>query len=269
MIHIDLNGQCPDAAWLARADAVTAQLLDPILSDDQRYALIDINNQIWRDLMPWLKNLSNGKCWYSEARGCATYWHVDHFRPKNEVKGLDGVPYEGYWWLAFKWQNYRLAGSAINVPKSSKFPIRDNTDWARGPDDDIDDEHPYLLDPTCDEDPALLVFDEQGKAAPAEPNDSWHKERAEVSIEILNLNYDNLKRGRKRVWDKCTAKVRTVLQCQATIAAHASASQKQKLRDGINSLKELVARDAEFSAVAASCIRAQGDTWLERSVFRN
>lgn len=267
MIHIDLDGQSPDAAWLEKADAATAKLLAPALSDEDRYALIKKNEQIWRDLMPWLKGRSVNKCWYSEANNCVSYWHVDHFRPKSEVKVLDGTVYEGYWWLAFAWQNYRLAGSAVNVPKSSTFPIREKTEWALGPDDDVADEHPYLLDPTCLGDPELLVFDEQGKAAPAEPGDSWHKERAEVSIDVLNLNYDSLRRGRKRVWDKCSRKVAAVLQCKAIIARQASASQKQKLRDGIDALKELVARDAEFSAVASNCIRAQGDTWLERTVF--
>lgn len=269
MIHIDLNGRHPDAAWVAKADALTTQLLDQSLSYANRQALIDANEQIWREIMPWLKSLSQNKCWYSEARDCASYWHVDHFRPKKEIKDLDGTAYEGYWWLAFNWQNYRLAGSAVNIPKSTIFPVRKNTTWACGPDDDIDDEHPYLLDPTCPEDPVLLSFNEQGKTTPAEPNNCWHKERADVSIDILNLNYDSLKRGRKRVWDKCSEYVSTVLQCHATLTAQASASKKQKLRDCIATLKTLVAHDAEFSAVAATCVRAQGDTWLERVVFGN
>lgn len=105
MIHIDLNSHVPDAAWLARADAVTKQLLQNGLSDEDRQALINRNEQIWRDLMPWLKRLSHDKCWYSEARDCAAYWHVDHFRPKMEVKDRDDTTYEGYWWLAFNWQN--------------------------------------------------------------------------------------------------------------------------------------------------------------------
>ncbi len=269
MIHIDLNGHSPDPAWLARADGVTSQILNNGLSDEDRQSLIDRNEHIWRDLMPWLKTLSRDKCWYSEARDCAAYWHVDHFRPKKEIKDLAGTTYEGYWWLAFNWQNYRLAGGAVNTPKSTKFPVRENTTWACGPDDDIEDEHPYLLDPTCPEDPALLSFNEQGKATPADPNDCWHKDRADVSIAILNLNYDSLKRGRKRVWDQCSTQSQDVLQCKATLTDQPSASKKQKLRNGINVLKDMVRREAEFSAVAAICVRAQGDTWLERAVFGN
>ena len=269
MIHIDYNGERPDADWLKRADTVTDQLMQDGLSRKKRQGLIDANQKIWRELESWLKTLSHDKCWYSEARDCASYWHVDHFRPKKEVKDLEGNTYEGYWWLAFNWKNYRLTGGATNVPKSSKFPVREGTGWACTPDDDIDDEFPYLLDPTCPEDPYLLSFDEQGKAMAAEPHDGWHKERADVSVGILNLNYDSLKRGRKRVWDICAKHARTVLSCKDTIETTSSVSQKQKLRDGIKTLRAMVAPDAEFSAVAAVCVRARGDTWLDRTVLNN
>ncbi len=213
MIHIDLDGKSPDSTWLARADAVTEQLMQNGLSDDQRQKLIDDNQQIWRDLKPWLETLSNNKCWYSEARDCASYWHVDHFRPKKEIKDLEGSRHDGYWWLAFKWRNYRLAGSAVNTPKSTKFPVRDESRRACTPNHDVDDEFPYLLDPTCPEDPGLLSFDERGKARASHPCNNWYKERADVSIDILNLNYDSLKRGRKRVWDTCARHAREVLSC--------------------------------------------------------
>jgi uncharacterized protein (TIGR02646 family) len=266
VIHISLEGHTPDAAWVARAESLTKQLLRPGLKETDRHELIKDNERLWRDLEPWLRSLSHGKCWYSEARDCATHWHVDHFRPKNEVKDLDGQKYEGYWWLAFDWRNYRLAGSAPNIRKSSKFPVRHGR-WACKPDDDLDDEFPYLLDPVCPEDPSLLGFDDQGKAMPAEPHEPWHRERAEVSIEILNLNYDSLKRGRKRVWDECMRHARDVLDCKDTIQKTASISKKQRLQDGVLALKKMVAPEAEFSAVAAYCIRAQGSQWLERAVL--
>lgn len=269
MIHINVDGKTPDALWLKRADSVTAMLMQSGLSDAKRRKLIDDNDQIWRDLAPWLKDLSHDKCWYSEARDCAAYWHVDHFRPKGEVKDLEGNSYEGYWWLAFNWKNYRLVGAAMNVPKSSKFPVRENTDWACGPDDDIDDESPYLLDPTCPEDPCLLSFDEQGKAIAAEPQYGWHNERADVSIKILNLNFDSLKRGRKRVWHSCRYQALEVLSCKDSIKRADSGSKKQKLRDGVAALKAMVNCEAEFSSVAAVCIMAQGDRWLERTVLFN
>ena len=267
MIQIKFNGRKPSADWIARADAVTAQLLEVGLSDGAKRKLIDDNAQIWRDLTSWLEGISNGKCWYTESMDHASYWHVDHFRPKNQVKDLNGNTFKGYWWLAFDWQNYRLAGSAVNTRKSSKFPVRESTYRACTPNDDIDDEFPYLLDPTCNDDTALLSFNEQGKAIAGEPQNGWHKERADVSIKILNLNYHSLRRGRKQVWNKSDRYVKEVLSCKDTLNEKTSHSKRQKLRDSIVELKNMVARDAEFSAVAKACVRTQGDPWLVRAVI--
>jgi hypothetical protein len=82
---------------------------------EERKESIEAHAQIWRDLAEWLKGQSYGKCWYSEARETFSYWHVDHFRPKKKVKDLNGNEAQGYWWLAFDWHNYRLAGSRIGV----------------------------------------------------------------------------------------------------------------------------------------------------------
>ncbi len=268
MIHIDLTDVSPSKEWIARADAVTQELIKGKYTKEQRNAIIDSNDKLWRELEPWLNEISHGKCWYSEARDCAAYWHVDHFRPKKEIKDDNGDTYEGYWWLAFNWKNYRLAGGAINVRKSTKFPMREGTHWACTPKDDEDDEFPYLLDPVRPEDPCLLTFDEQGKAHPAEPDKEWHRQRAEFSIRILNLNYDNLSRGRKLIWDLCERHAKDALRCHATIEVNPSASKKQKLKDAVLALRAMVCSNAEFSATAATCVRAMGSLWLERAVLR-
>lgn len=267
MRYIPRNGKEPDPDWIVRADALTKRLKAPGMSATKREKLIDDNEGLWKELKSWLQSLSSGKCWYSEARDCASYWHVDHFRPKIKIQDLDGNEYEGYWWLAFEWSNYRLAGGAINIPKSTKFPVREGTCWACSPDDDVDDEFPYLLDPTCPGDPPLLNFSEQGRPIPGEPHDVWNKERADKSIEILNLDSDNLNRERQRVWNTCSKYARMVLLCKDTISQTASIAKKQKMADGLDELRKMVSRDTEFSAVADRCIRAQGSKWLERSVF--
>jgi len=77
--------------------------------------IIEQNSGLWRELQDWLCEKSYGKCWYTEARDSISYWHVDHYRPKAKIKDLNNVEYDGYWWLAFNWKNYRLAGSATNI----------------------------------------------------------------------------------------------------------------------------------------------------------
>ena len=269
MIHIDLENQGPGPEWIATAKALTAELTR--LNDLGDYAgrdqLIEKNRELWRKLEPWLRGLSHGKCWYSEAKDCAAYWHVDHFRPKNGVKDLDGNEFPGYWWLAFKWQNYRLAGSAINVPKSTKFPIRTGTTRIVGPHQDENDESPYLLDPIREGDPGLLSFNEKGKAIPGDPVGEWNRVRAEVSIEILNLNYDALARARQVCWEECDRRINKTLNLMSSIQSQASVTNQTELRDSIRELRRMASKTSQFSAVVATCVRSQGVHWLTSQVL--
>jgi hypothetical protein len=171
--------------------------------------------------------------------------------------------------LAFKWQNYRFAGSALNTPKSTKFPVRNGTTRISGPTQDENDEHPYLLDPTCEADPGLLSFDEQGKAIPGDPEGEWNRSRAEVSIDILNLNFDALVRGRQVLWEECDRRVNLALNLMSDIQARPSVTAKTRLRDTVRELRRFVATNAQFSAVATTCIRSQGVDWLADQVLRH
>ena len=89
MIHIDIEDKSPDEDWLQRADALTEKVIKA-RTGKARKKLIDDHSGLWRELEPWLRELSHDKCWYSEAKDCANYWHVDHFRPKHEVMDLNG-----------------------------------------------------------------------------------------------------------------------------------------------------------------------------------
>ncbi len=267
MRYIDLDGKAPSKDWRKRARKLTDQLLK--LADDKaRYELIEKNSGLWRELEPWLRGLSHGKCWYSEAKGCAAYWHVDHFRPKKEAKDLNGDVCPGYWWLAFKWQNYRLAGSALNVPKSTKFPIREGTTRITGPHQDEADESPCLLDPVNPDDPGLLSFDEKGKAIPGDPDGRWNRQRAEVTIDILNLNYDALTKARHVCWEECNLRVNRVRNLMAELQSQNSATNRAKIREVILELRKMTAEESEFSAVAMTCILSQGLKWLARQVLQ-
>lgn len=271
MRHIDLDDHTPPADWLARADALTAELHRLHAAGDiaGRNKLIDDNRALWRELEPWLRERSHHKCWYSEAKDCASYWHVDHWRPKKEVKDLAGNETDGYWWLAFKWQNYRIAGSAVNVPKSTKFPVREGTSRVTGPHQDENDESPYLLDPVNVADPGLLSFDENGKAIPSDPAGDWNRLRAEITVEVLNLNYYGLIRGRHACWEECDRRVNKVRNLMADLQKQVSDSKKAEVRLNICELRKMVSADAPFSAVVAACVRSQGVTWLTTQVLHH
>ncbi len=84
-----------------------------------------------------------GKCAYCESRIRAGYpGDVEHYRPKTEVKeprdrgnrdDTGGKPRgrrwrkstrPGYWWLAYRWDNYLYSCNRCNSWKASSFPLR-------------------------------------------------------------------------------------------------------------------------------------------------
>jgi hypothetical protein len=71
--------------------------------------------QIWTDAKDNLKLESHNKCAYCEAPTSAVaFGDVEHFRPKN-----------GYWWLAYCYDNYAFACQICNEGyKSDTFNIR-------------------------------------------------------------------------------------------------------------------------------------------------
>lgn len=195
--------------------------------------------------------LSHDKCWYSEACELFSYYHVDHFRPKNH-----------YWWLAYDWQNYRLCGSVGNVTKRISFPLQNETHRAVGPGSALCDEIVYLLDPTQPDDYMLLTFDESGHAQPTATEGSWSFQRAETTIEIIDLNYVPLIEGRKQIWQKS---LRLINQAQRLIEELPSASNKIQLKSIIEDIKTMVSEKADLSMTARACVIStsfgRGITW--------
>jgi hypothetical protein len=191
MRYIQLRERSPGPEWVAKADALLAQLR--AASDrDARNAIIDANSAVWGELKEWLLALSHEKCWFSEAKDCFSHWDVEHYRPKKSAKDADGTTSDGYWWLAFDWQNYRICGNAGNRKKGTYFPLR--VGCARCmPLGDHRLEDPQLLDPIDEDDPALLSFNMEGRAVPAaHVTDDWERARVEYSVERYNLDFPPL-----------------------------------------------------------------------------
>lgn len=257
MRFINLNGRAPSQAWLRKAMKL-AQQLNAAPDEDARKKLIAENQTLWKDLLPWLRGISKGKCWFSESRGACQYWEVEHFRPKGAAKNLDGTERpEGYWWLAFDWRNFRLCGGVTNRKKGYYFPLRNGTHVANAHARNIDDEDPYLLDPTKLEDPPLLTFNRNGDVIPTPGIPQWHIERAAVSIQRYKLQeHEEFVEARRNVWAKCDFAInrcRNYLQDEVT---NPSATNRQRIRDQVNRLREMGEFYSEFSAVANDCLRS-------------
>ena len=254
----------PPPAWLEKA----AELLDELRAAPDRAArkkIIDRNGRVWGQLKDELLALSHGKCWFSEARDCFNYWHVEHFRPKSSALDLNGTEHDGYWWLSFDWKNYRICGGVGNTAKGTQFPLRDPTKRATSPTDDLREEHPILLDPADEEDPLLLSFNLEGTviAAPT-VSERWERERVDYSIRRLNLNYPPLSARRKTVWQECWRQIEAYRVEMQRVQHNAgnSALARQAAKHSLAKIRQMLRDEAEFSATARACVLWSGEARL-------
>ena len=245
-------------------DALIKLAGDPVA----RSKFIEVNAAFWRlRIRPLLMAMSHGKCWYSEARDIVSVWHVDHFRPKGDVREEDGTTRPGYWWLAFSLRNYRLAGPVMNSPrrqhatgnllgKWDHFPLATGSYVAVDQDSDESLETPLLLDPCRKGDWALITFDEAGKPIPNCEEDEFGFVRADTSIRLLHLDFEPLNEERRRIWNECDEKIRAaaaVMRLPQTQLVYRNA----ELERIFGEIHQMIADDAELSGVARSLPSAQ------------
>lgn len=137
----------------------------------------------WEGARETLYDRQMGLCAFCEMRLLLRGSPVEHFRPKQRVVRIDwtsledgadevdqhrfrrGLPpiersglelirwqrEEGYWWLAWTWDNLFFGCTSCNSGyKSTRFPLADGSPVARTLGDAIGDERPLLLDPSVD-----------------------------------------------------------------------------------------------------------------------
>jgi|TARA_R110000751_G_scaffold52079_7_gene113703 hypothetical protein len=201
----------PLEEWIKKSERI---LEDMKAEDDdkKRKAIIHRNKRHWRDkiVIDFLKNLSDGKCWYTEARFSAEYPHLEHFRPKICARDENWKKcHEGYWWLAFDLENYRLSKPMPNTKKGTYFPLRERCMAVCQPGISVSRESPMFLDPLDAEDVELIGFNALGMpepcANPVVELDDWDKQRVEFSIKKYGLANPDLVDQRKSVWNSLVA----------------------------------------------------------------
>jgi len=250
--------------WLTKAESLTQNLISEI-DAEKRKEIIDSNSAVWRNrvLKKYLMQLSDGKCWYSEAREVYSHYHVDHFRPKSEALDLNGKDQGGYWWLAFDWTNYRICGSVGNTKKGAKFHVKRNK--ASCHTDLCEDEIVCFLDPIDKDDTLKLTFDKTGTIKPSSVDESdWDYERAKYTIENLDLNYEPLKEARKDLWDTCESKLNELQHLMKEYNKNPSASKKGQIQSKLEELRTLTKPNSEFSAVAIKCLLSSDIEWVQK-----
>lgn len=223
MRHVDLSKiKIPDA-WLKKAQKLQAEL-EVFTGLEDKLNHID-KNPIWQDksMFKALSDAMDGKCWYSEAKDLMSDRDVDHYRPKKEAKDEDGRKRDGYWFLAYDWENYRFSSiysnrlrkdkfneEEIAYGKGSFFPLKKGSVIATTK-KQTEDESPYLLDPTKKHDASLISFNGFGRVVPSVPKTfKWDVLRVEASIKYYHLDHTPLKEARRKRWRACQVKINQI-----------------------------------------------------------
>lgn len=253
----------PDQAWLTAAADLTTML---IAAPDKaaRDLILDTKaNEIWGQLKNWLLSLSHNKCWFSEAEDVFSHRDVEHFRPKKSCKrrvGQKKNTYEdGYWWLTYDWQNYRICGNVGNVKKGVMFPLLPSSPVATFGGLSYMNECPMLLDPASPADPALLDFIDTGKAVPHQDADATDQLRVITTVKHLRLDFEKLEEARAKIWTKCRV---LIDECRDIAAAgQIGPAERARIEEKRNQLRAMVQPSAVFSMTASACLRKSGIGW--------
>jgi uncharacterized protein (TIGR02646 family) len=268
--------------WLKDADATLDSVKD--LPAKERREAIKKKSEVWRSLKDILSDASHGKCWYCESREVRSHNPIDHYRPKSAVSECS--EHDGYWWLAFDWQNYRFCCTYCNSAlrdedddevthgKQDHFPLLDEAKRAKNSTDNWKLETPLLLDPWEASDTKLLYFDIKGKVIEKYP-EGVHKEKflkAKTSIDTYNLNHSKIKNNRMVIYNRIKELIessyrkRQVLQNMHDAPPEVTEELNKDLDAIDQSLARLMGEEAEYSSVArcySMSLRRPDSEWLD------
>lgn len=254
-------------AWLIQSEYLVTELtkLNTAGNIKERNKFIDDHSAHWGKLKPWLLALSNGKCWFTEARDIASHLDVEHFRPKKAARNAKGPVRDGYWWLAFDFMNFRIAGTVPNRKKGAWFPLRYGSPCSSSTRRCENDEIVCFLDPTNAYDVTLLAFDEEGKAIPTPGLSRWDIVRVHRTIERLKLTeHQILAEERRKIWQRVTTHISNYERALSEVKYSVAALERAK--NEAREIAVLTQPDSELSAVAKWCVLLRNNPQLSRLV---
>jgi hypothetical protein len=265
MIYVHRNWSIVPAEILKELEEA-ATALEAITDKDLRKAFIKENSEKWSALRDFLLKMSHDKCWYSEAKDAVSRLHVDHFRPHGRAKQAERDYTEGYCWLAFDRDNFRLAGALCNtvnrehsletVGKGDWFPLADPSKRANLTARSLAAETPTLLDPTDPEDARALIFNDDGRPSAASHYDDASKKRIDFAIKCLGLDQSLLNRLRHATWRDCSRKITKYSRIVKKPKGERSVEESETAKELAAELIAMSKAESTFSAVARSCLTA-------------
>lgn len=249
------------------------------LPPEQRKDFIKKKSHVWRGFARYLATMSYGKCWYSEAKDAGANYEVDHFRPKSEAKRTDEiVDSEGYAWLAFDWENFRLSAQNCNrlnkndagetVGKGSWFPLQDGSPKATWDNRCVSDEKLILLDPIVKEDLTYIDYDDIGRFIPSRLCVGKPALRVRQSAIIYGLNLEKMREARCKAMKDAKELLDTIRQNAEDLDPLGDNAPMRTIERQIEQLKEKTRADAPFSRAVRSQLMKLGaeDYLIDRSM---
>lgn len=155
----------------------------------------------WTKVKKELSDYQNEKCCYCErGRDSNGETDVEHFRPKNSKDDKPSPGHNGYWWLAYNWDNLFFVCKECNEAfKRNEFPlINDNENSRAYNEGDNLSEENHIFFNLINENPEEYIAYDLAKPVPQPiPRDNDVDMRAKKTIDILGLaRRSNLAAGR-------------------------------------------------------------------------
>lgn len=239
-----------------------------------RAALIERKSHVWRSFARYLAKMSYGKCWYSESDCTQSFKDVDHYRPKKQAKRSETESDDGYPWLAFSWENFRLSAQRSNqisrhdetnelTGKGAWFPLQANSKRATWDDRCIDEEYPVLLDPAKLSDIRLIEVTATGQMGASKfCLGDYDRARVDKTVKLLGLDLPGLVSARLRTMRLIQEFVELVEEKKtaAELSQAASSFIATQLRpdNQINMLQKLTSPDQPFASAARAQLKLMG-----------
>lgn len=245
--------ECLTQAWRNKAAQAKVKL-DAAPDQETRKAILKsvASSEVWRTFYDLLPEALKKKCWYCEAEEIRSDVPVDHFRPKNRVE--EEREHNGYWWLAYDWENYRCACTFCNSRrnfeeteggKACRFPLENPDSRAFTPADTAQllGERPSFLDPFNSDDEKLLWFDNDGLPMPRPGASKEQSQKVENSIDIFHLHEARIVRARNKVRVEVEQQVKKIRE-------------NNDVQSAKNTLKRMVRDTEKLSRAAVIYLRA-------------
>lgn len=269
----ELIAEYPDLQdWHKKEQAHIEALRGKSKKERSEYFKKNTDWNLWTDL---LRRLTNGKCWYTESPANSNHWSIEHFRPKNRATISEDVCLEeGYWWLAYDVNNFRLTGSIVNLCRKDQFSEEDEV-LGKGnyfplflekcspcqPEQNYEEEICLLIDPVVLRDTTLISFDADGSVICTKPEGTFEYEKVKCSIKFLALNHSQIKTERKKIWDTC---VNLILKAEKFHKFQTTPQNEQALNQIYEEMKNMANYSAIYSSTAKACIKFHYKVYSER-----